>query len=69
MTATYDSMWMRSHEIADLLGVTPAAVAEMIDDGTLPGHRFGTVVRCRRAEVMSFIDANGTVAGVQSTSG
>lgn len=56
MRATYDSVWMRTREVADLLGVTPAAVAGFIDDGSLVGQRFGTVIRCRRADVDDYIE-------------
>jgi excisionase family DNA binding protein len=68
MAASYDSVWMRTREVADLLGLTPAAVADLVDDGILPGYRFGTVVRCRRRDVETFVDANGITSGRDATS-
>jgi excisionase family DNA binding protein len=63
MRTTYDTVWMRTREVADLLGVTPAEVAGFIDDGTLAGYRFGTVIRCRRSDVLTFIATRGIASG------
>jgi excisionase family DNA binding protein len=49
--------WMSSGDAADHLGVGLRTLYKFIDDGKLPGYRFGRVIRLKRADVDAFIDA------------
>ena len=49
--------WMSSGEAADYLGVGLRTLYKFIDDGKLPGYRFGRVIRLQRSDVESDLDA------------
>ena len=48
--------WMSSGEAADHLGVGLRTLYKFIDDGKLPGYRFGRVIRLKRSDVEAFIE-------------
>ncbi len=47
---------MSSAEAASRLGVTSRTLYRFIDEGQLPGYRFGRVIRLKASEVDSFIE-------------
>jgi excisionase family DNA binding protein len=49
--------WMKSSEAADYLGITPRTLYKFIDDGTLPGYRFGRVIRLKAEDVEAFVES------------
>lgn len=49
--------WMSSGDAADYLGVGVRTLYKFIDDGDLPGYRFGRVIRLKRDEVDAFIES------------
>jgi excisionase family DNA binding protein len=49
--------WMSSGDAADFLGVGLRTLYKFIDDGKLPGYRFGRVIRLKRADVEAFIES------------
>ncbi|MCU0310263.1 MAG: helix-turn-helix domain-containing protein [Acidimicrobiales bacterium] len=49
--------WMSSGEAADYLGITTRTLYKFIDDGSLPGYRFGRVIRLKAAEVEAFVES------------
>jgi excisionase family DNA binding protein len=49
--------WMNSGDAADHLGVGLRTLYKFIDDGKLPGYRFGRVIRLKRADVDAFIES------------
>lgn len=48
--------WMSTADAARALGITPRTLYRFIDNGDLPAHRFGRVVRLRRGDVERFRD-------------
>ncbi len=50
--------WMSSGEAADYLGVGTRTLYKFIDDGKLPGYKFGRVIRLKRSDVDAFIEAS-----------
>jgi excisionase family DNA binding protein len=48
--------WMSSGEAADFLGITPRTLMKFINNGQLPGYRFGRVIRLKAADVEAFIE-------------
>lgn len=49
--------WLSTAEAAKRLGVTPRTLYRFIDEGQIPGYRFGRVIRLREHEVDAFIEA------------
>jgi len=48
--------WMSSGEAAEFLGITPRTLMKFINNGSLPGYRFGRVIRLKAADVEGFIE-------------
>lgn len=48
--------WMNTGEAADYLGITTRTLYKFIDDGSLPGYRFGRVIRLKAEDVAAFVD-------------
>jgi excisionase family DNA binding protein len=46
-----DGEWMSTADAARSLGITPRTLYRFIDNGDLPAHRFGRVIRIRRGHV------------------
>ncbi len=51
-----DIEWLGTQEAARLLGVTPRTLYRFIDEGQLPGYKFGRVIRLKESDVLAFID-------------
>lgn len=49
--------WLSTAEAAKRLGITPRTLYRFIDEGQVPGYRFGRVIRLKEDEVDSFIEA------------
>ena len=49
--------WLSTAEAAKRLGITSRTLYRFIDQGDLPAYRFGRVIRLKRDEVDSFIEA------------
>jgi excisionase family DNA binding protein len=52
---TGDIAWLSTKAAAERLGVTPRTLYRFIDEGQLPGYRFGRVIRLQQADVDAFI--------------
>ena len=50
--------WLSTGEAAKRLGITVRTLYRFIDEGQLPGYRFGRVIRLTEAEVDAFIEAS-----------
>ncbi len=50
-----DITWLSTKAAAERLGVTPRTLYRFIDEGQLPGYRFGRVIRLQQADVDAFI--------------
>jgi excisionase family DNA binding protein len=48
--------WMSSGEAAEFLGITPRTLMKFINNGSLPGYRFGRVIRLKATDVEGFIE-------------
>ena len=55
--------WLSTVRAAEDLGVTLRTVYRFLDEGTLPGYRFGRVIRIKAADVAAFIEANRVQPG------
>ena len=60
MTASYDH-WLGTLAAAEELGVTLRTVYRFLDEGTLPGYRFGRVIKA--TDVDLFIESNRVEPG------
>jgi excisionase family DNA binding protein len=49
--------WLSSGDAADYLGVGTRTLYKFIDDGRVPGYRFGRVIRLKRSDLDAFIEA------------
>jgi excisionase family DNA binding protein len=52
-----DIQWLSTADAAKRLGITPRTLYRFIDQGDLPAYRFGRVIRLKREEVDTFIEA------------
>lgn len=50
--------WLSTAEAAKYLGITPRTLYRFIDEGQIPGYRFGRVIRLKQDDVDVFIDAS-----------
>ena len=48
--------WMSTAEAARRLGITPRTLYRFLDEGQLPGYRFGRVIRLKGEDVDAFIE-------------
>jgi excisionase family DNA binding protein len=51
-----DIEWLSTAEAAARLGITPRTLYRFLDEGQLPGYRFGRVIRLQAADVDAFIE-------------
>lgn len=49
--------WLSTAEAARRLGVTPRTLYRFINEGQVPGYRFGRVIRLKEDEVDLFIES------------
>lgn len=50
-------VWLSTGDAASRLGVTTRTLYRFIDEGQLPGYRFGRVIRLKQDEVDAFIES------------
>ena len=48
--------WLSTKAAAELLGITPRTLYRFIDEGDIPGYKFGRVIRIKKADVLEYID-------------
>jgi excisionase family DNA binding protein len=56
--ATEETEWLSTAEAARRLGITSRTLYRFLDQGELPGYRFGRVIRLKAAEVDEFIEGS-----------
>lgn len=56
-------VWLSTGEASKRLGITVRTLYRFIDEGQLPGYRFGRVIRLTEAEVDAFIEASRIAPG------
>jgi len=49
--------WLSTKSAAEHLGLTPRTLYRLVDEGELPAFRFGRVIRLKKSDVDSFIEA------------
>ncbi len=49
-------VWLNTSKAAELLGITPRTLYRFLDEGQLPGYRFGRVIRLKESDVLAFIE-------------
>ena len=55
--------WLSTAEAAKFLGITPRTLYRFIDEGQIPGYRFGRVIRLKQDDVDTFIEASRIAPG------
>ena len=55
--------WLSTAEAAKHLGITSRTLYRFIDEGQIPGYRFGRVIRLKRDDVDQFIEASRIAPG------
>lgn len=55
--------WLSTAEAASRLGITPRTLYRFIDQGELPGYRFGRVIRIKATDIDQFIEASRIAPG------
>jgi excisionase family DNA binding protein len=55
--------WLSTADAAKYLGITPRTLYRFIDEGQIPGYRFGRVIRLKQDDVDSFIDSSRITPG------
>lgn len=55
--------WLSTKDAAAFLGITPRTLYRLIDAAELPAYKFGRVIRLKRADVDSFIEASRVQPG------
>ncbi len=55
--------WLSTADAAKFLGITPRTLYRFIDEGQIPGHRFGRVIRLKQSDVDQFIEDTRIVPG------
>ena len=50
--------WLSTGDAADYLGITARTLYRFINEGQIPGYRFGRVIRLKQSDVDKFIDQN-----------
>jgi excisionase family DNA binding protein len=55
--------WLSTAEAAKFLGITPRTLYRFIDEGQIPGYRFGRVIRLKQEDVEVFIEASRIAPG------
>jgi excisionase family DNA binding protein len=52
-----DIEWLNTTQAAERLGLTPGTLYKFINSGSLPGYRFGRVIRIKRSDIDQFIES------------
>ena len=55
--------WLSTADAATYLGITPRTLYRFIDEGQIPGYRFGRVIRLKQTDVDAFIDSSRIAPG------
>lgn len=55
--------WLSTAEAAKFLGITTRTLYRFIDEGHVPGYRFGRVIRLKQSDVDAFIEASRIAPG------
>ena len=55
--------WLSTADAAKYLGITPRTLYRFIDEGQLPGYRFGRVIRLKQDDVEAFIENSRITPG------
>lgn len=55
--------WLSTADAAKYLGITPRTLYRFIDEGQIPGYRFGRVIRLKQDDVDAFIDSSRITPG------
>jgi excisionase family DNA binding protein len=55
--------WLSTAAAAKFLGITPRTLYRFIDEGQIPGYRFGRVIRLKQDDVEAFIEASRITPG------
>jgi excisionase family DNA binding protein len=50
--------WLSTADAARMLGITPRTLYRFINQGDLPAYRFGRVIRVKRDDVETFVEAS-----------
>lgn len=58
--------WVSTRDAANKLGITTRTLYRLIDDGQLPAHKFGRVIRLKDADIDVFIDQSRIEPGTLS---
>lgn len=65
--------WVSTRDAATKLGITTRTLYRLIDDGQLPAHKFGRVIRLKDTDIDRFIDASriepGSLTHLYATGG
>lgn len=48
-------VWLSTQQAARHIGVTPRTLYRMLDEGQLPGYRFGRVIRIKVSDLDVFV--------------
>lgn len=55
--------WLSTADAAKFLGITPRTLYRFIDEGQIPGYRFGRVIRLKQTDVDQFITQSRIAPG------
>ncbi len=55
--------WMSTPDVAKYLGVNTRTVYRLIDEGELPAHKIGRVIRLQESDVLEFIERSRITPG------
>jgi len=55
--------WLSTAEAARYLGITSRTLYRFIDEGQIPGYRFGRVIRLKQDDVDRFIETSRIAPG------
>lgn len=55
--------WLSTADAAKHLGITSRTLYRFIDEGQIPGYRFGRVIRLKQSDVDQFIEASRIAPG------
>lgn len=60
---TTSIQWLSTAEAARYLGITSRTLYRFIDEGQIPGYRFGRVIRLKQDDVDHFIENSRIAPG------
>lgn len=58
--------WLSTRDAANKLGITTRTLYRLIDDGQVPAHKFGRVIRLKEADIDAFIASSRIEPGTLS---